>query len=343
MFRKTMFTLMLAALTLLVFATTALAVSGAGAIALEFPIGGRYNAMGEAGTALSQDVTAMWWNPGGFAFATGGNKPKKRLHVMQSKLVPDLADDIALYWGGYATQSFGGTFGMNLTFLTMGTQDATDDSGASRGTFDSNSWAFGLTYATRVTQNSGIGMTVKYFRDNLAPDEYTQDQAGGSGSTFAVDAGFLWRVPKLRSNLGVAVSNLGPNITHIDADQSDPLPRKMTVGVAVSLYESDVMSWVWIADVLIPLLDWNTVEDDYGIGFDVGENEYGSGTEWGYDNSLFIRFGYKQGTGDIADATYGFGMDMNNWVGKPITFEFASVPQAKGLARVSRFSFEYDF
>ncbi len=58
--------------------------------------------MGEAGTALAQDVTAMWWNPGGFAFAT--DRSPKRLHVMQSNLVPDLADDIALYWGGYATR-----------------------------------------------------------------------------------------------------------------------------------------------------------------------------------------------------------------------------------------------
>ena len=343
MFRTTTLTLMLAAVTLLAFSSPALAVSGAGAIALEFPIGGRYNAMGEAGTALSQDVTAMWWNPGGFAFATGGNKANKRIHAMQSKLVPDLADDIAIYWGGYATQSFGGSLGVSMTFLSMGTQEATNDAGDVIGTFDSNSWAMGVTYATQVTSNTGVGLTVKYFRDNLAPDEFTQDQVGGSGSTFAVDAGFLWRFPGLKSNIGVALSNLGPNITHVDADQSDPLPRKVTVGAAVGLYHSDVMSLLLIGDYLIPLLDWDTDEDEYGVGLDFGENEIGVGTEWGYDNSLFIRFGYKKGTGDISDYTYGFGVDMNKWVGQPITFEFASVPQAKGLDPVSRFSFEYDF
>lgn len=342
MFRKTL-PLILAACALTVFAAPALAVSGAGAIALEFPIGARYNALGEAGTALSQDVTAMWWNPGGFAFATGAGKSSKRVHAMQSKLVPDLADDIALYWGGYATESFGGSLGVSLTYLAMGTQEATNDAGEVIGTFDSNSWAFGLTYGTRVTPNLGVGLGVKFFRDNLAPDEFTQDQVGGSGSTFAVDAGILWKVPSLKSNIGVAISNLGPNITHVDADQSDPLPRKMTFGIARSLYQSDLMSLLFVGDMLVPLLDWNSDEDDYGIGLDFGENEFGVGVEWSYDSSLFIQFGYKKGTGDIEDSTYGFGVDLNKWVGSAITFGFASVPQAKGLDRVTRFSLGYDF
>ncbi|HPF35055.1 MAG TPA: PorV/PorQ family protein [Candidatus Krumholzibacteria bacterium] len=342
MFRKTL-PLILAACALTVFAAPAMAVSGAGAIALEFPVGARYNALGEAGTALSQDVTSMWWNPGGLAFATGNGKASKRAHVMQSKLVPDLADDIAIYWAGYATESFGGTLGLNLTYLAMGSQEATNDAGEVIGTFDSNSWAFGLNYGTRITPNLGVGMGVKYFRDNLAPDEFTQDQTGGQGSTFAVDMGLLWKVPSLKSNIGVAISNLGPNITHVDADQSDPLPRKMTVGIARSLYQSELMSVLFVGDMLVPLLDWNTDADDYGIGLDFGENEFGVGVEWSYDSSLFVQFGYKKGTGDIEDSTYGFGLDLEKWVGSAITFGFASVPQAKGLERVTRFSLGYDF
>lgn len=343
MFRPTMLTLILAAAALTAFAAPALAVSGAGAIALEFPIGSRYNALGESGTALSQDVTSMWWNPGGLAFATGNGKANKRVHAMQSKLVPDLADDIALYWGGYAAESFGGTLGVSMTYLAMGEQEATNDAGEVTGTFDSNSWAFGLTYGTRITPNLGVGLGVKYFRDNLAPDDVTQDGTGGSGSTFAVDAGLLWKIPSLKSNVGIAISNLGPDITHVDADQSDPLPRKVTFGVARSLYQSDLMSLLLVGDVLVPLLDWNTDEDDYGVGLDFGENEYGVGLEWGYDNSLFVQFGYKQGTGDIEDVTYGFGVDLTKWVDQAITFGFASVPQAKGLDRVTRFSLGYDF
>ena len=56
------------------------AVSQAGGIALTFPVGSRFNALGEAGTAESTDYTAMWWNPGGFAFAADRGGGQRRHH-----------------------------------------------------------------------------------------------------------------------------------------------------------------------------------------------------------------------------------------------------------------------
>jgi type IX secretion system protein PorV len=337
--RKLRLSLAVTALLLLT-SGTALAVSGAGAIALEFPAGGRYNAMGEAGTALAQDATAMWWNPGGMAFATDTHK--RRLHVMQTNLVPDLADDIALYWGGYAARYMGGSLGFSITFLDMGEQMATDDAGTDRGNFDSNMWAAGLTYGTKVTQNLGIGMSAKFFRDSLADDNAMQD-SGGSGSTFALDVGALWKVPSLRTNLAASISNLGPDITHVDSEQSDPLPRKITFGIANNIFYSEATSLLFVADLLVPLLSWDTDKDDYTIGMDFGEKEWGVGLEWSYVQSLFVRFGYKKGTGEIEDYTMGMGMNLQRFLGKSLSFDYASVPQATGLERVNRISLAYDF
>ena len=42
-------------------------------------------------------------------------------------------------------------------------------------------------------------------------------------------------------------------------------------------------------------------------------------------------------------STFGFGVDMDRWVGQAITFDFASVPQARGLPKVSRLSLGYRF
>jgi len=336
-----MLIMLLAAVGLLSVGSSVYAISGAGAIALEFPIGARYNALGESGTALSQDATAMWWNPGGLAFATDAHPG--RIHAMQSKLVPDLADDIALYWGGYVGRKWGGSLGFNLTYLSMGDQLATSDDGTEGEIFSSNMWAAGVTYGTRLSPNLGFGIGFKFFRDNLAPDNVLQDKQGGSGSTFAVDAGILWKIPALKSNVAVAISNLGPNITHVDADQSDPLPRKITFGVAHSIMHSEATSLLFVSDVLVPLLSWDTSTDDYGLGMDFDETEWGVGLEWSYLQSLFIRFGYKKGTGQIEDMTWGLGMHLGRWVGQNITFGFASVPQAKGLKNVNRFSLGYDF
>lgn len=320
-------------------AGTATAASGAGAINLTFPIGARYNALGEAGTALSQDVTSVWWNPGGLAFLN-----QSGMHIMQSSLAEGLADDIALYWGGYATPvGKDSALGFGLNYLDMGEQEGTDENAQFTGTFRSYMFAFSATYGVRLSNTMGIGLGVKYFRDKLAPDNALQDAGGsGSGDSFGVDLGFLWRLASLRSNLGVAFSNLGPDIAHVDSDQSDPMPRKMTVGWAFQAYASEYMGLTLVADYLIPLYKWKT--NDYGFGYEFDMTEWGAGLEWSYLRSLFVRFGYKSADyGEINDTTFGFGVNMTRWVGRPISFDFASVPQAEGLPRVNRLSLGYRF
>jgi len=321
--------------------TTVWAVAGAGAIVLEFPVDARYNALGEAGTALAQDAAALWWNPGGLAFATDVHPG--RLGVMQSNLVPDLADDISLYWGGYVTRKWGGTFGAHITYLDMGDQTATDDSGAVTGEFSSNMWAFGIGYGTKMSPNLGIGFGAKFYHDKLAPNNVLQDGTGGTASTFAIDAGLLYKVPGRRMNIGVAVRNIGPDITHVDSDQSDPLPRTFTVGIAYGLAQSENSSLLLVGDFMVPLLKWDDGKQDYSFKPDFDQNEWGAGVEWGYASSLFVRFGYKKGTGEIEDTTWGLGLNLGNWLGKNIIFGYASIPQAKGLDRVNRISLGYDF
>ncbi len=320
-----------------------LAVAGAGGIVLEFPIGARYNAMGEAGVALAQDATATWWNPAGLAFMSGAEKPRD-VQIMQSNLAAGLADDIRLYWLGYAQPMAAGALGVNLTYLDMGQQTATNVSGDITGTFKSYMFTFGAAFGTKLTQNLGVGIGAKYFRDKLADDQFLQDQHGGSGDSFGVDFGALYKVPSIGLNIATAVTNLGPRIQHVDADQSDPMPRKVTTGVAYSAYKSETSGLVLVADVLVPLVKWKATKNDYGFGFDAKGNVYGMGAEWSYVQSLFVRAGYENDNdGQIKAMTYGFGLDLGRWTGQAIQFGYASVPQATGLDRVNRFTLGYRF
>ena len=333
----------LGAVLIIGFAGAALAGSGAGAINLSFPIGARYNGLGEAGTALSQDATSMWWNPGGLAFLP--QRPKDHdIHFMQSSLAEGLADDISLYWAGYAAPAGSqGAWGVFFNYLDMGTQQATDENGQPIGEFSSYMFAIGADYGVRVTDNVGVGIGVKYFRDKLS-DIIQDSSGGGSGDSFGVDLGLLWKIPSIRSNLGFAVANLGPDIKHVDADQSDPMPSKATIGLAFSLYHSEFMGLLLVGDYLAPLYKWDDDKEDYGFGLDFDQEEFGYGVEWNYLRSLFVRFGYKSASyGDIRDTTFGFGVDMDHWTGQAITFDFASVPQAEGLPKVSRLSLGYRF
>ena len=320
-------------------ALPAMAGSGAGAIVLSFPIGARYNALGEAGAALSQDATAAWFNPGGLAFM-GDRRDTHDAQLMYSKLAAGLADDIALTWGGYAGAMGNGGFGFSVTYLDMGEQTATDEQGNVTGTFSSYEYVLQGNYALKLSPNMGLGFGVKYFRDKLASDDVLQDGAGGSGDSFGVDVGMLWKLPSARLNLAAVVSNVGPDIKHVDADQADPMPRKLTLGMAWGLLSSEYMGLLLVGDFQMPLYKWEG--DDYKFGLETEQEEWGVGAEWNYDRSLFLRVGYKSADyGDISDYTFGFGVDMKKWVSRAIVFDFASVPQAEGLDRVSRFSLGY--
>ena len=138
-------------------ALPAMAGSGAGAIVLSFPIGARYNALGEAGTALAQDATAAWVNPGGMAFISSRPTPHD-VQIMYSKLAAGLADDIALTWAGYAGKSgSSGALGFSLTYLDMGEQTATDEEGNIKGTFSSYEYVLQGNYALKLSPNLGLG------------------------------------------------------------------------------------------------------------------------------------------------------------------------------------------
>jgi hypothetical protein len=335
--------LALALLSVVLACSNCWAVSGAGAINLVFPIGARYSALGESGLALSQDATAIWWNPGGLAFLS--DRPQDRdIHFMQSNLAAGLADDIALYWIGYASPWASGVFGTSLNYLSMGEQEGRDEVGDPTENFSSYMFAVSAVYGVKLTPNLGAGIGVKYFRDRLAPNAVLQDNQGGSGDSFGVDLGILWKVPAWRMNVAAAISNLGPNIKHVDADQSDPMPRKLTLGLAYSIYHNEASSLLIVGDYLLPLLKWDTGQEEYGFGGEFDEEEYGFGAEWSYVQSLFFRFGYKSArAGDIEDTTWGFGIDLARWLGKSFAFDYASIPQAKGLDRVNRFSLGFRF
>ncbi len=318
----------------------AYAVSQAGAIHLTFPIGARYNALGESGVALATDAAATWWNPGGFAFAADDGYDWD-IEVMQSPLAAGLADDVNLYWMGGGKYIDGwGMIGASITYLDQGEQQSqgTNTGGdveAQSLTFSSYEFSVGLSWGFKLTQNWGGGLNVKYIRIDLAPTQVTQDLGSGGGAgnaqSFAVDIGVRGQLVD-RLWLGASFANLGPDLTFIDADQSDPLPFNGRLGLAYDFYSSNVSRFTGTTDAMISLVN----EDDTMV--------FSGGLEWAYTELLFIWGGYKfDNEGDIEDWTGGAGVDFGTWVGKPLRFGYASVPQAEGLDRVNRFTLGYSF
>jgi opacity protein-like surface antigen len=310
---------------------TAFAVGEAGVPSLTIPPGARPNGMGEAFVAVSDDATAQWWNVGGLAFGKNRN-----LAFMHSQLVPDLASDVYYEFLGYSQRAGDvGTWAISLIYLTYGESIATDPAGTPLGTFTSWEGTLNASFAMSLGDNVGAGISMKFIRVDYAPEQFTQDNVEGSGTSFAVDVGTLWKMPKQRVNLGLAVTNMGPNIAFIDREQSDPLPITARLGTA----------WTPIADDISNLLITMDIEQSLVWLIDSEVNTrrseiWHAGVEYRYVNLLAGRIGYVyDDDGDFSDPTYGLGFIYKD----KLSLDYANVPQAQTLERVHRWSLYFSF
>lgn len=324
--RRTLGILALAAVPAFFAAAEAGAQGTAGAASLLITPGARADGMGRAHAAVADDGTANWWNPAALGAMEG-----HVFSLMHTQLVPDLADDVYYEYLGYSQylQGWGG-IGFNVIFLTYGESVATDEEGREKGTFSSYEISPAVSAGTRLTSNLYAGVTLKFVYVNLAPPEFTLDGEAGTGNTFGADFGLLFRPTGTPLRLAGVVQNLGPNIAYIDEDQSDPLGRNLKLGLGLSLLENDNMT-------LLATFDFNQSLITHEGKFE--EQIYNWGSEFSYGNLMALRAGYiLDDQGAIKDPTFGFGLTY-----KSLTFDYASVPQAEELARVSKFSLNYRF
>jgi len=311
---------------LLLPASQALAVAEAGAPSLIIPPGARPNGMGESFVAVADDATAAWWNAGGLAFM-----PQRNIALMHSQLVPDLASDVYYEFLGYTNEIGGvGTLGFSLIYLTYGESVATNAEGQVQGTFKSWEASGIVSFAMPLAKTLGLGLSMKFIHADYAPDDFTLEQLDGTGSTFAVDAGVLWKLPKRKLNFGFALTNVGPNIAFIDQEQSDPLPITARLGVAFYPVQDEISDLVLTFDLeqsLVWLIDSAAKTRRSEI--------YHVGAEYRYINLLAGRMGYiYDEDGEFSAPTYGLGFIYK---GK-VALDYANVPQAKSLGRVHRWS-----
>lgn len=313
----------MAALLAVASSSPGLAQGTSGAQSLNITPGARADGMGRANVALSNDATSNWWNPAALAAVD-----QRVFSLMHTQLVPDLADDVYYEYLGYTQHVEGwGGVGAALIFLTYGKSIATDEQGNERGTFSSYELSPSLSLGTEIAKGLSAGITLKYVYVSLAPKEFTLDGQAGTGDTFAADLGALYDFPGLPVRLGLNVQNLGPDISFIDEDQSDPIGRNLKFGVGVKPFESGQFRVLMEGDLNKSLV----YSDEKPI--------WNAGVEIAYSTYAALRGGYiHDKDGDIVDATFGFGIQVGT-----LAFDYAGVPQAEGLARVNKFSLTYRF
>ncbi len=319
------------AVAILTAHSNAFAQAEAGVPSLTIPPGARPNGMGEAFVAVADDATAGWWNPGGLAFTKTRN-----LAFMHSQLVPDLVSDVYYEFLGYSSPAGDvGVWSASIIYLTYGESLATETQGTQLGKFDSWEGALNASFAMKLSDNLGTGISMKFIRVDYAPANFTQDNVEGAGTSFAADLGVLYKMPAQRLNLGFALTNMGPNISFIDREQSDPLPFTARIGTAYTAVSDEISNLLLTFDVeqsMVWLVDKDITERRSEV--------WHAGVEYRYVNLLAGRIGYVYDQdADFKDPTYGLGFIYKD----KLSLDYANVPQAQTLERVHRWSLYFTF
>jgi len=264
-------------------------VSEAGAVWLLINPGAAAQGTGEAQVAKANDAYATYYNPAGLGFMDGENVVLQHVNWL-----PNLVSDIFYDFIGYTNSKNGTGFGGHLIYINLGEQQHTGDGPGEEfnfGTFKSFDICLTGSYGTRIASKSAVGFNFKVYHQKLAPFT-TQGEVGRPYSTdVAFDVSFLQKFGKFsQHNFGLAIQNIGPPVSFVDAEQADPAPTNMKFGIYSRLYKDD----------------YNTLH----MMFDANKLLVATYTEMDWDNDGIIGNGYKK---EINDDCAMYASDSQNY------------------------------
>lgn len=225
----------LSTVVLLLFMTTVIALpvsAGPGTTAapiLKLGGGTRAAALGDAFSAINNDVTAALWNPSGLGIMD--KKQAAISYVDRAQLFGEAGEGLYYaFFAGALPLGEAGTLGTMLQLEGQGTIDVTVDSPVPIRTENlGTNWVWTISYADKLAEGLLGGISGKVISLKLGE---------ASARAYAVDLGLQYDVPStlIPIQVGAAVQNWGTRIHFIDENQSDPLPRIFRFGTAVSVY-----------------------------------------------------------------------------------------------------------
>lgn len=246
---------------------------------LKVGVGGRGAAMGDAQTAVVDDVTALYWNPAGL-----GGLTQKEIAFMHNTLVSGVTQDVLYYARPTASA---GVWGFGGNFLRVSGVDGYDAGDNPTGDVGASDSLFTVGWAKpwedqRWFPGLQTGVNLKVLKKTL-------DNESAIG--YLGDVGIVYKArgdwsQGLRT--GLALQNLG---TGLDFNgEKTSFPTMLKAGAAYSFYGDNATV---AADLVLPT---------------EGSPSVNLGAEYRVWDILAFRLGYK-GSNDLdSGMTYGFGI-----------------------------------
>ncbi|MFH1073552.1 MAG: PorV/PorQ family protein [Candidatus Firestonebacteria bacterium] len=237
--------------------------------------GARALAMGGAFTALSDDASALYWNPAGLA---GLDVYKTHFTGMFSNM--DFGR-IYGFAGVYEKMDNGaGAAGLSLHYFGVSGIEGRDDSGASTGDIDYHEGVLSVTYANTLFKGMKAGISLKY---------YYASSLDITGKGFGGDLGIICKPFGQYFSAGLAVKDINAGVAWFGG-RTDYVQTIFVFGVAqIIIYERFSVS----ADI----------ESNTAPAF-----KYRMGSEFRVNEMLAFRIGLNYG-----DLTSGFGVFYQNY------------------------------
>jgi len=225
----------------------------------------RSSGFGEGGVAMAgKDPNTIFWNP-----AALYRIQEMKVSITHSNWLPQLTGDLFYDYLAfvYPLDEELGSLGAHITFLNLGENVRTDQTGQELGRFLSWEMAVGVSYGVPVSDSWSIGTGGRFIYSRLSPFGTAQEEGRGIASGFGIDLAFEYHptafslgipVPSLftsedssvfswyevadlsdRFRWGTSITNIGPSMTYIDEAQADPLPTKFRTGFAYRLIDDE--------------------------------------------------------------------------------------------------------
>ncbi|MCD4813728.1 PorV/PorQ family protein [bacterium] len=268
---------------------------------LKTAIGARQTGMSEAFTALSGDVAAMYYNPAGLAKLTS-----PEITTMYTANL--FENQNALIAFGMPVPFYGSnTLSIGLMNLAGAPMDIYYPDGTTETRTSQNDLITTVGIARQLSTSFSVGFNLKFFYSSLI-EEYT-------ALAFGCDLGTQYAFAQLPGlTLGAALQHLGTEIKY--EDEGDPMPTTLRIGAAYAWLLGKPHTVTISTDALLP----NDSEPLQNIGL-----------EYNWQNTLFIRGGYKLGY-DIDAFSIGAGIVFS---GLKLDYAFSSTQLELAIHRVS--------